>query len=276
MPADDPSPAAPAGRVVGFATYSDDTPRDHEIEAEPQTWALRRPPPQVDMPPPPEAVGVRRSMWAGIAAAGVLIVAGAGGVALLRLANFGVAPTGDDQESAVVPRVQVIRAAQQPAPPIPPPAANTPPANLLPANLSPDVQALDAPKVALRPSAGLPAAPAEPSARTVPRLAVTQPAPLPLPAAPEPRAEAGACGNLRSVAQQVVCGDPQLSAADRRMARAYALALSSGAPEEDLRADQDDWLRIREDAARYSRRALMNVYRQRIDELEAIVRDPSD
>jgi uncharacterized protein len=37
-----------------------------------------------------------------------------------------------------------------------------------------------------------------------------------------------------------------------------------------LRDEQDDWLAIRESAARYSRSAVADVYRQRIRELNAM------
>ena len=111
------------------------------------------------------------------------------------------------------------------------------------------------------------------------RLPLAEPPPAPSPRAPSQAAMADAgpspsgCDNLRSYAAQLVCDDPQLSAADRRLWRAYTSAIRSGAPEHELRADQEEWLRAREDAARYSRRAVMNVYRQRIDELEVAARD---
>ena len=55
------------------------------------------------------------------------------------------------------------------------------------------------------------------------------------------------------------------------MSRAYAAALAAGGSQDQLNAEQADWLAIREDAARYSRRAVLNVYEQRTRELEAIV-----
>jgi uncharacterized protein len=65
----------------------------------------------------------------------------------------------------------------------------------------------------------------------------------------------------------MVCGDPELAAADQRMNRAYRAALAAGAPEGELRSEQLDWLGIREDAARHSRNAVASIYEQRIDEL---------
>jgi len=68
----------------------------------------------------------------------------------------------------------------------------------------------------------------------------------------------------------MVCSDPRLAEADRRMSSAYQAALAAGAPLEDLRSEQADWLAIREDAARHSKRAVMNIYEQRTEELEAL------
>ncbi|MDB5474601.1 MAG: hypothetical protein JWP49_112, partial [Phenylobacterium sp.] len=78
------------------------------------------------------------------------------------------------------------------------------------------------------------------------------------------------CSSARGAAEAMVCGDPDLAAADRELARAYSRALRSGVPPGAVRADQRDWLNIREDAARHSRRALASVYQQRIDELNAV------
>jgi len=82
------------------------------------------------------------------------------------------------------------------------------------------------------------------------------------------------CATARAGAEQIVCSDPMLAAEDRELARAYRRALASGAaPPGALRADQRNWMAIREDAARHSRRALADVYRQRIDELNSIAED---
>jgi uncharacterized protein YecT (DUF1311 family) len=79
------------------------------------------------------------------------------------------------------------------------------------------------------------------------------------------------CSRLRSRGEAMVCADPRLAALDSRLERAYRTALASGrAPPDDLAADQDDWLAIREQAARISRGAVASIYRQRIDELEAL------
>lgn len=91
---------------------------------------------------------------------------------------------------------------------------------------------------------------------------------------PEPVDTASPCAEAGSVAEQMICEDPGVAAADRRMNRAYAAALAAGVPRDDLRADQDDWLQAREDAAVQSRRAMMQAYRERIGELEALAGPP--
>jgi uncharacterized protein len=104
--------------------------------------------------------------------------------------------------------------------------------------------------------------PADQRQRAVP--AVMPPAPLPS------RAVTADCGRAPSPAAAMVCADPDLARADRRMARAFRAAALSGAPLDQLRAEQDDWLEIREDAAERSPRAVAQVYDQRIGELEAM------
>lgn len=98
----------------------------------------------------------------------------------------------------------------------------------------------------------------------------TPPAATPVPslAAVEP-----ACAAARSRAAQMVCGDPDLAAADRTLNQAYRRALRSGAAPEQLRQDQRDWLAIREDAALRSPQAVASVYDQRIEELNQIAED---
>lgn len=83
------------------------------------------------------------------------------------------------------------------------------------------------------------------------------------------------CRFAQSSAEQMVCGDPELAAADRRLANAFEQAIAAGVSRRALRGEQDDWLQIREDAARESPRAVRQVYEQRIAELLAIARDPN-
>ena len=133
-----------------------------------------------------------------------------------------------------------------------------------------------------RTAATLPPPPAAPPAQAAPQppLKLTQPAPpaaaLTLaPARPAPIQDGSrdqGC-EFGSFAAQMVCADPQLTAADREMARAYRRALQIGAPPEQLRADQRDWLAAREEAARRSRGAVASVYDQRIEELNQLIDD---
>jgi uncharacterized protein len=81
------------------------------------------------------------------------------------------------------------------------------------------------------------------------------------------------CRYARSRSEQLVCGDAELATLDRRLNRAFNRAVSSGIPFRELRAEQDDWLNIREDAARRSPDAVASIYRQRIQELNAIADD---
>jgi len=78
------------------------------------------------------------------------------------------------------------------------------------------------------------------------------------------------CATARPGAEEMVCGDAALAAADRAMGQAYRRAMRSGADPDDLRQEQRDWVAIREDAALRSREALAQVYDQRILELNQI------
>jgi uncharacterized protein len=99
-------------------------------------------------------------------------------------------------------------------------------------------------------------------------------APVPRVPAPPPAAQASFdCSAARPGAEQLVCSDPSLAAADRRLARAYRRAIEAGLPMDELRTEQGDWLAIREDAARHSPRAVQNIYEQRIQELNDMADD---
>ncbi|MGZ3403303.1 MAG: lysozyme inhibitor LprI family protein [Phenylobacterium sp.] len=126
---------------------------------------------------------------------------------------------------------------------------------------------------AAAPSAAAPAAVRDVS--DVVREPASAPPPAPRVDPPYPRfaAAEGACAG--GAAAQMVCADPELGAADRALNQAYRRALRSGAvPPDELRADQQDWLAIREDAARRSPRALARAYDRRIDELNELADDP--
>jgi uncharacterized protein YecT (DUF1311 family) len=72
------------------------------------------------------------------------------------------------------------------------------------------------------------------------------------------------CAAARPGAEQMVCSDPALAAADRRMSHAYNRALAAGVDAANLRQEQQDWTAIREDAAQRSRRAVAHTYALRI------------
>jgi uncharacterized protein YecT (DUF1311 family) len=82
------------------------------------------------------------------------------------------------------------------------------------------------------------------------------------------------CRRAASYAEEMVCSDPALAAADRHLARAYQRALRFGVPYDLLRAQQEDWLAVREEAARRSPRAVAGLYDQRIEQLNAMARGP--
>jgi len=110
-------------------------------------------------------------------------------------------------------------------------------------------------------------------ARAAPRI----PAQSPVPARIEPRPVDNSepdCSAAGSVAEQLICEDPALSRADQRLQRAYRRAMQSGTmPPPDLRAEQRDWLALRDDAARRSPFEVRSLYEQRIDELNALAED---
>lgn len=132
------------------------------------------------------------------------------------------------------------------------------------------------PSVAVGPAYRPAPAPAQaplpaPIAREAPPPAALPAEPPRMAQAPTPNRAGFDCSGARTPAEAMVCGDPEIASADREMARAYRRALQSGAaPPEAVRQEQRDFLAIREDAARHSRRALAQIYRQRIDDLNAL------
>lgn len=131
-------------------------------------------------------------------------------------------------------------------------------------------------------------APVEPVTPLGPPAPYTAPmegfTPQPVPA-PAPRVVEGAvmrpyaparpsfnCRYARSQSERMVCVDPNLAAADRRLARAYGEAIDAGVPERVLRRQQDVWLGAREGAARYGPEDVARVYEARIAELQQMAR----
>jgi uncharacterized protein YecT (DUF1311 family) len=160
--------------------------------------------------------------------------------------------------------VDVAAASETPAPDTgPPPERPTRLAAVAPSSSEPIAQ----------PTAPLPKfvdseVSADASASSPPPVAVAAPVAPPAPIRPS-----FDCQSALTPAQRMVCGDPRLAAADRRLSRAYAAALAAGESNGQLASEQSDWLEIREDAARYSARAVLNVYEQRTRELEAMVEE---
>lgn len=125
------------------------------------------------------------------------------------------------------------------------------------------------PVIPLQPAIAEPLAPAPRTADGVvmrPYSDVTRPAPV-------RRARPSFnCRFARSQSERMVCVDPRLAAADRRLARAYREAVDAGVPERVLRRQQDIWLGARESAARYGPEDVARVYEARIAELEGLSR----
>lgn len=120
---------------------------------------------------------------------------------------------------------------------------------------------------------GLPSMAPEPGAETAEPSAAARGSASPEAAEspPSPRyVSSFDCATARPGAEEMVCEDPALAAADRRMARAYRRAMRSGVDPDELRQEQRDWTAIREDAAMHSHEALAQVYDQRIEELNRI------
>lgn len=258
----------------GFSTYADDTPRD--LDEPPYEDAFDEPvfdtfepahdslilAPREDGDEPPAPS--RGFGWTAGAALLVALAVGAGFV----LTRGGWAPktpapppAGTKIEMAAAPEmstptlapskpVQQDRARS--APRAPPPVVH------LAQAAEPPPRFVDR-EVSSNASASLPApAPVAPP--------VAQPAPAPT----RPSFD---CQGAQTRAQQMICSDPRLAAADRRLNQAYAAALAASGSEDELRSEQADWLEIREDAARYSNRAVLNIYEQRTRELEALAED---
>lgn len=213
-----------------------------------------------DPAPAPRRIS-RKAMLGGVAAACVLGV-GLGLAARPQLITdlMPRAPMQPADHAQPERHMDIVMAELPPAAPAPP----GPPLETLP----PDIA-----------GAPLPASPPEPPlapiARPAPQAPIAPEAPW-APDAPIAREPPGSarpsfdCRDAASLAEEMVCTDAVLAAADRHMARAYQRAERSGAPYQELRADQDAWLAYREEAALRSPRAVATAYDRRIAELEAI------
>ena len=296
MPAEDKDRPVGRAAALGFHSYADDTLRNV-----PETWAETDDDADLRHWRRAEPSGRRSAV---VIAAGLALIAGFA-VAFAWSLTPGSRPAPEARPPATVaapsaPRLRAEAAPPQAAPsalaftlPAAPPflawnpAGSRPAPSAAPAT-APPVQVPDAPRpadpigerlAALAQTLVAPAPTARPQPAPTPQPAPVQasePAPPPAQARVQPAFD---CSAARSAAQQMVCGDPELAAADQRMNRAYRAALAAGAPEDQLRSEQQDWLGIREDAARHSRNAVASIYEQRIDELrrwrtEAADREP--
>jgi uncharacterized protein YecT (DUF1311 family) len=231
------------------------------------------PSPGAPTPPPPRAPDRRRNLLLGGLAGAVGLGLVFGLLARPQLGDQGVErapmkPVTAESSATPVP-VEVAKPEPLPIPKpdgklevLPPELARAAPPPLRVPAAAPSRPAPAPPVPAPAQVAQAPSAP-EASAPVVAR------APDP-PAWTAPRTRANPsfnCRYARSLSEEMVCGDPELAAADRRLARAYNRAVAAGVPARALRAEQDDWLQIREQAARRSPRAVASIYEQRIDEL---------
>lgn len=73
--------------------------------------------------------------------------------------------------------------------------------------------------------------------------------------------------------EALACGDPSLSAAERRLSRAYHDAEAAGVPAATLAQQQQRWKQARAAAAREAPWAVREVYQARIAELQDMTRD---
>ncbi|HEY2359274.1 MAG TPA: hypothetical protein VGH86_17625 [Phenylobacterium sp.] len=284
MPADDVGERRPSAALLGFKSYADDTPRPLEFDP----WGaddferegdLRRPGDHAGF----EAPRRRRAAWPALAAFCALAVGVAAGVALTERGVIGNSPPATQAPAAPETTVDAtpqlrVEVGPETAADVPSPPSRAPRMQVLPE--APAILPPDRPSRRDEPPAGQtiarlnpppPAKIAAPTAAaiTAPSSAPAQAQVAPSPARVEPSFD---CRSARSYGRQMVCGDPELAAADRRMTRAFAAAIAAGASRDNVQADQDDWEVIREDAARHSRHAVANIYAQRIEELEALAK----
>ena len=164
--------------------------------------------------------------------------------------------------------MQIVVDKARTPPPVEPAASG--PLEVLPADMAAATapSAIPAPRGPVR--VNLPPAP---SAEAADRFQVPAVVEIPPPQAQSRPRPSFDCRYARSRSEEMVCGDPSLAEADRRLARAFRGATEAGVPYRQLRAEQDDWLSIREAAARRSPEAVASIYDQRIEELEAMAQD---
>jgi len=271
---------------VGFTTYADDTPRDPTVRFEDDPFDEEDPFDE-DEPgpgiagrslavlPQPGGQGTGRAgRSAGPLLVGLAALIGAGAIALAlspgertRPLAPEPAPVGPTPQSVAplsqAPRLDVARAPSMPG--LEPASPRREAVPVVAAARKPVAVVHAPPSVQRAPAAAAAVATAAPGTEVSASSQSGQVTPEPTPAPPSQE-----CAATGSFAEKMVCEDAALAAADRRMNNAYAAAVAAGAPEGVLRAEQDDWLGIRDQAARHSRGAVENIYRQRIEELESL------
>jgi uncharacterized protein YecT (DUF1311 family) len=232
--------------------------------------------PQPPPAPPPERAEPKRKVsdLQVLIGGGAAVIIGLAAGLWARPSLFSPEPA-PAKPAAAAPRLEVAQ-----LPPAPPPPVPADKLEVLP----PDMAAAGASGAGGRAqleAAPPPDEPPDAPARPSPAPAEIAPAPPVIAASPPPvaapaqtaRIDCAAAGGL---ADQMVCADPGLRDADREMTRAYRRALRVAPSPGALRADQRDWLAIREEAAHHSQRALAQVYQQRIDELNDAAYEDGD
>lgn len=235
-----------------------------------------RPPPRQFEPdeyrlPPKPRDAARRGVSRNVLLGGVAAALGLGLLfGVVAKPDFGEAPPREPMQavtpaapSAASPSVPIEVAAATPQPAAPPPTGKL---EVLPPELAKAAQARAPVAAPRRPTPVIEAPAPAPAARDIapvpPRIAVAAAPPRPV---VQPSFN---CRYAASRSERMVCGDAELARLDQRLDRAFERAVASGIPYRELRAEQDDWLAIREDAARRSPDAVESIYRQRIGELE--------
>jgi len=210
-------------------------------------------------PPPPRAPGPARRPRQGVIAVGVLMAC------LLGLVGgYAMRPVLNEETGSGAPR-RVVPLPQEP---------QGLGIQVLPGGVpQPQDNALEA--QAPPPDLPDPAPASEEAARNAPPapVAIAEP-PQPATAPPSRGVSRPSfdCRYARSRAEQMVCADPELAAADRRMSQAYRQALTAGVPHQTLDRQQAAWMAAREDAARFGPAAVADVYGERTAELQGMAR----
>jgi uncharacterized protein YecT (DUF1311 family) len=200
--------------------------------------------------PAPDLVSARpaaskRLIYAGLAAAAAL------GVVLALALSGGGEPKADAGAADGKGLAIAVQPAPKPAPI--PVTKSADPLNALPEE-----------------AAGLPANPrAPPTASPAPVVtpASTAPETTERPSRANPSFD---CDDAGSRAEQMICADRRLAAADRRMDRAFQAARDAGVPMRILRRQQRAFLDARDEAARHGPDAVADVYSERIAELDGM------